>query len=164
MREILKGVTNMTRNRFLTSLALTLFILTTSASAQLPSPLPESKEEKEKAQKELERKALALLDETLDAAQVLKLAENRALAQSQAADLLWKRDEKRARALFRDALAALGSAMSGAQEKPSRRDNSYWMLTQSRARILQMVAARDPRFALELLHATSPAPAENAEQ
>src|SRR5689334_17197847 len=99
----------------LASLAIAPLVFA-NASAQLPqlsqdSKLPqlgqESKEEKEKAQKELEKKALQLLDDTLQSTQSLKLAENRAVIRAQAADLLWKRDEKRARSLFRDALLEL---------------------------------------------------------
>jgi hypothetical protein len=145
----------MTRRTFLTSFALTLIILTT-VFAQSPAPLPESKEEKEKAQKELERKALGLLDETLAGMQALRLAENRSLIQAQAADMLWKRDEKRARALFRDALNDLATALSSGPEKGERGYRSYWVLVQARAQTLQMVAGRDPRLALELLHATTP--------
>ncbi|HEX8136507.1 MAG TPA: hypothetical protein VF544_02845 [Pyrinomonadaceae bacterium] len=153
----------MTRRTFLTSFAFTLIILTTTAFAQLPSPATESKEEKEKAQKELERKAVALLDETLAGIQGLRLAENRSLIEAQAADLLWKRDEKRARMLFRDAMNDLAAALVNGPEKSERGMNSYWMLVQARAQTLQMIAGRDPRFALELLRSTAPpAPADNS--
>ena len=127
-----------------------------SAPAQLPqlsqdSKLPqleqESKDEKEKAQKELEKKALQLLDDTLQSAQALKLAENRAVIRAQAADLLWKRDEKHARALFRDAFADLVAA--GADS--AKNDRASRMLAQLRPQLLYMVAARDPQFALDLL-------------
>ena len=78
----------------LRTLTLCLLLLSTTAAAQLPQPTKqESEEEKAKARKELERKALVLLDETLEGAQVLKLAENRAAVRVQAADLLWPRDE-----------------------------------------------------------------------
>jgi hypothetical protein len=146
----------MTRRTFLTSALFTLIFLTTATFAQLPAPVPESKEEKEKAQKELERKAVALLDETLAGIQGLRLAENRSLIEAQAADMLWKRDEKRARTLFRDAMNDLATALSNGPEKSERGMNSYWMLMQTRAQTLQMVAARDPRLALELLRATTP--------
>jgi hypothetical protein len=151
----------MTRLDFLTSLVLTLLIFTT-ASAQLPPPIPESKDEKEKAQKELERKALKLLDDTLEATQGFKLAENRALIQSQAADLLWKRDEKRARELFQEAMTGISDALRSASGRSSR-DMSYWTLTQLRYQIVQMIAARDPQMALDLLHSTRPASDENPE-
>jgi len=152
----------MISRKLLTAFALSLLILMTGA-AQTSSSLPESKEEKEKARKELERKALALLNETLDSAPGLKLAENRALVQAQAADLLWTREEKRARALFRDAMTGAGEALQSAGAQSSRRDMSYWMLVQSRSQTLQMIAARDPQLALDLLRATRPASQENTE-
>ena len=151
----------MTLRTPLASLALAL-LLCSNAAAQLPqlnqeSKLPqlgqESGEEKEKAQKELERKALSLLDDTLQSAQVLKLAENRAVIRAQAADLLWKRDEKRARTLFRDAVLELAAASGAAAAKD---DRASWRLTELRPQLLYMVAARDPQLALDLLHETRP--------
>src|SRR6266498_1056824 len=111
---------NMRRTGLLSSCILSLCILSlrvlvfaflTSAFAQtvpptqgsIASPAKDSKEDQEKLQKALEDKALKLLESTLADAQMLKLVENRALFQSAAADLLWTRDEKRARSLFQDA-------------------------------------------------------------
>src|SRR5437868_6576298 len=158
----------MTLRTSLVSLALALLVFS-NAAAQLPqlnqeSKLPqlsqESKEEKEKAQKELEKKALSLLDDTLQSAQALKLAENRAVIRAQAADLLWKRDEKRARTLFRDAVLDLAAA-TGDQDA-AKRDRSYWVLMQLRPQLLQMIAARDPQLALDLLRESRPAAGDDA--
>lgn len=143
-------------------LTLCLLVLPTTAAAQLPqtppqTAKPESEEEKAKARKEVERKALALLDETLEGAQVLKLAENRAAVRVQAADLLWPRDEKRARALFRDAAADLASLKPGDSERGGR---AYWMAVQLRSQLLYTAAARDAQLALELLRESRPASEE----
>src|SRR4051812_42679820 len=143
------------------SLTLSLLILSTVAAAQLPqvkqeSELPqvkqESDEEKAKARKELERKALALLDETLQGAQTLKLAENRAAIRAQAADLIWTHDEKRARTLFREAVSDI---IAGRNSESALRERG-WMLSQIRANLLYAVAARDPQFALELMRESRP--------
>lgn len=135
-------------------LTLCLLILSSTAAAQLPqSTKQESEEEKAKARKELERKALVLLDETLEGAQVLKLAENRAALRVQAADLLWPRDEKRARALFRDAATDLAAMRMG---DLNRDDRAYWMAVQMRSQLLYTVAARDAQLALELLRESRP--------
>ena len=136
-------------------LTLCLLILSTTALAQLPQTnnKQESEEEKAKARKELERKALALLDETLEGAQVLKLAENRVAVRTQAADLLWPRDEKRARAIFRDAAADLATLKPG---DSSRSDRAYWIVTQLRSQLLYTAAARDAQLALELLRESRP--------
>ncbi|HEX3558327.1 MAG TPA: hypothetical protein VHU19_03935 [Pyrinomonadaceae bacterium] len=139
---------------------LLALLMCANVAAQLPQLSQESKEEKEKAQKELERKALSLLDDTLQSAQALKLAENRAVIRAQAADLLWKRDEKRARSLFRDAVLDLAAALGG--ENAAKRDRSYWMLVQLRPLLLQMIAARDAQFALDLLRESHPASGDDA--
>ena len=139
------------------SLSLSLLMLATAAAAQAPQTNKESEEEKAKARKELERKALALLDETLQAAQVLKLAENRAALRAQAADLLWPRDEKRARSLYREAVSDIVAAqgVEGAMRERG------WMLSQIRTQMLYAVAARDAQFALELLRESRPPANEN---
>ena len=141
----------------LVSLTLSLLMLSSTAAAQLPQLKQETDEEQAKARKELERKALVMLDETLAGAQTLKLAENRATIRVQAADLLWPRDEKRARALFRDAAADIASALG---QEDLRRTQSGWMLMQLRSQLLFSAASRDAQFALELLRDSRPAAAE----
>jgi len=143
------------RQAALLFLCLSAFPLYTSAFAQAPPPAQESKEDREKAQKMLEGKALNLLDSTLAEAQTLKLVENQALFQSVAADLLWTRDEKRARSLFQDAISALTLALN-ASERGRGPDNSYWILAQSRFQTIQTIAGRDAQFALDLLRASHP--------
>lgn len=54
--------------------------------------------------RELERKTLILLDEIVAGASGLRLTENRIFVQVSAANLLWDRDEKRARGIFWEAL------------------------------------------------------------
>lgn len=138
----------------LRSLALSILLLASNAAAQAPQAPKQSDEDKAKARKELERKALALLDETLQGAQALKLAENRAALRAQAADLIWAHDEKRARALFREAVADIVAAQSNADAMRER----GWMLIQLRAQMLFMAAGRDAQFALELLRESRPQP------
>src|SRR3954471_4063177 len=91
-----------------------LLLLYSSAPAQTPDnqSLLNGQEQQQQAiemKKELERKTLALLDNIITSAQTLKLPENRALVFSSAADLIWARDEKRARALFKEALNNLNA-------------------------------------------------------
>lgn len=138
----------------LRSLTLSLLLLASNAAAQTPQTPKQSDEEKAKARKELERKALALLDETLQGAQALKLAENRAALRAQAADLIWAHDEKRARSLFREAVTDIVAAQSNADAMRER----GWMFIQLRAQMLFMVAGRDAQFALELLRESRPQP------
>ena len=139
-------------------LTLSLLLLSVVAAAQVPQVKQETDEEKAKARKELERKALALLDETLQGAQALKLAENRAAVRSQAADLVWTRDERRARSLYREAVSDLVAAQSAEGAMRER----GWVLSQLRSQILYAAALRDPQFALELLRESRPQTEEGA--
>jgi len=91
-------------------LFLLFFCLALLASSNVTAQV----DEKEKAQKELERrqdlerKTLGLLDEIVAAAWSLKLPENRSVVMASAAELLWPRDEKRARNLYWEAFNNLG--------------------------------------------------------
>ncbi|HVF67475.1 MAG TPA: hypothetical protein VM914_07420 [Pyrinomonadaceae bacterium] len=142
----------MTLRRSLKSLTLSVLLLAHAAAAQAPQAAKQSDEEKAKARKELERKALALLDETLQGTQALKLAENRAALRAQAADLLWTRDEKRARSLYREAAADIAAAQSNSDSTGER----GWMLANLRMQVLYAAASRDPQFALELMRESRP--------
>jgi hypothetical protein len=149
----------MISQRLLSSFVLTLLLLA-PALAQTPedqSPLNQQ-EKQEKAlelKKEVERKTLSLLDEVIGSAVTLKNPENRALVLTGAADLLWTRDEKRARSLFKDALSNLNSIAIRFDEKMSdEQRTAYWKLAHQRKEILQIIARRDADMALELLHAS----------
>ncbi|HMB26981.1 MAG TPA: hypothetical protein VKS99_02705, partial [Blastocatellia bacterium] len=69
-----------------------------------PPPEPQQTEEEKKAAKELEKKALGLIDDMVAEAASLRLAENRIHILTGASDILWARDEERARALVREAM------------------------------------------------------------
>lgn len=146
---------------FLSTFIITLLLLG-SASAQTPSPLETSKEEDKKAQQELEKKALALLNEILDGVGLLKLPENRSFIYATAADLLWKHDEKRARIYFQTAMTDLAQAIREMTQDDPIRGDSLWILNSQRQRILISVARHDPQFALELLQSTRQVFSENA--
>jgi hypothetical protein len=143
-----------------------MLLLLSQAATTIAQTLPSqpTKEEEEKARAELERKVLILLEEVVSDSQLLKLTENRAIVQASAADLLWARDEKRARAYFRDALTSIGEAFAGTDRKDSSKIYVYWMLVQLRHQLLRMVARRDPQLALDLLAVTRPPAAEDPSQ
>ena len=96
------------------------------------------KQQKElELKKELEKKTFALLDEVITGASVLKLPENRLIIQASAADLLWQRDEKRARALFKSALDNLletARLLTGKSSPEKMRE--YSVLQQQRRELL----------------------------
>jgi hypothetical protein len=126
---------------------------------------PQKDKETEQRQ-ELEKKTLALLNETASAAWSLKLPENRLFVMANAGDLMWTFDEKRARTLFWDALNAIGAlspAARNATENPSKADRdkliqSYFFVFGRRQRLLTQIARRDPQLALDMLRATRQVP------
>ena len=123
---------------------------------------PQQTEEEKKAAKELENKALALIDDIVAEAASLRLAENRAYILTGAADLLWTRDEDRARALIREAMDEVVAQMREVREKAAQDDGQYYDPRYSRQNIppyvrqavLNVLERRDPKLALEFLQLT----------
>ena len=110
--------------------------------------------EKKKAADEREKKTSALLEEILREMQSLKLPENRIRVATKIADQLWTRDEKRARALFKDAVSSLNELTAAIQAGDSEYFNMYELPRQLRQEMIQMVANHDPKLAVEFLRAT----------
>jgi len=110
--------------------------------------------EKKKAAEEHEKKRAALLDEILKEMQSLKLPENRIRVATKIADQLWTHDEKRARALFKDAVSSLNELTAAIQSGESEYLNMYELPQQLRQEMVQMAAGHDPRLAVEFLRAT----------
>ena len=116
-------------------------------------------QEQQEAQKALEQKAFALIEEIITQAPTLKLAENRVNIQATAADLIWKRDEKRARVIFKQATASLAQAMTAMDPSDPQYDTLAQALAQLRMSVLDTIARHDPQLALDFLRATrQPAP------
>jgi hypothetical protein len=146
----------------LTRMLVAVFVLSAhvlsapTPRAQTPNSDDARKEkEREEARRALEKKALVLLEEVVGDAQNLKVAENRAHVLAGAADLLWTRDQKRARALFRDAALAVNEASARTPKGgEDQRYRSYWSSVSLRQGFLRTVARRDSQLALELLQAT----------
>jgi hypothetical protein len=144
--------------------AVIVVSLASSLSAQQPAPPQEPKqtEEEKKAAKKLEKKALALVDELVAEAASLRLAENRVHILTGASELLWERDEERARALAREAMDQVVAQMREAREKAAQEDGQYFDPRYSRQynqpylrqRVLSMLARRDAKLALEFLQLT----------
>src|SRR5215813_5927820 len=87
---------------------LAALLICPPALAQTPTqPQSQKGDKSQKEDKELEKKALALLDEVVGEAMSLKLVENRIFALTTAADLFWKHNEDRARALMAEAVNQL---------------------------------------------------------
>jgi hypothetical protein len=142
-------------------LIILLFNLAVFAQTQSTESPTASAEEKEKAKLELEKKAFALAEKVASDAAGFKLAENRAFAFASAGDLLWKQDQKRARALFRSAGDELVTANVEAEAREANSDDGLMMgfgnFNSPRRVVLQKIAKHDADLALELLLQTRPA-------
>jgi len=147
----------------------TCFAAIAVASAQTPATTSDTtttaaagQPQKTSEQQALERKALALLDELAGGADALRRPENRALVRASVADILWTHDEKRARALFKDAIFGLvETTPADADDSDESFEMGFGMMAkqmtmQLRSEVLQMIAAHDARLALEYLRATRP--------
>jgi len=148
-----------------TVLAL-VFALAAIAQAQTtPAAQPtDEQQQKEKAEKAaLEKKALALLDQVIADAPSLKLPENRVRLQITAADLIWDRNEARARTLFTQATENVAEMIRTAENKenPGRRNVGARPPAQLRQELVMAIARHDAALAYQALASTrslTPAP------
>jgi hypothetical protein len=116
--------------------------------------------QQQKAREEREKKTLALVEEIIKEAQSLKLPENRIRIDIALAESLWVRDEKRARALFNDAVASLSEITAAVDGGDREYLNLAQLPQQLRQEILQVAANHDPKLALNFLRASRPASPE----
>ena len=114
---------------------------TTQADAQ-------TDEQKQKDKEASEKKATALLEQIVGEVQGLKLPENRIRVQIAAGDLLWKRNEARARSMF--SLAADGVA----EMMRSTDGNMQRWAAQLRQEVVLTAAQHDAALAYQLLAIT----------
>jgi hypothetical protein len=151
----------MTLKRF-TAPFLAALLICPPALAQTPAQPQAQKEGKSQTEdKDLEKKALALLDELVGEAMSLKLVENRIYALTTAADLFWKHDEDRARALLAEAVNQFMAISNPQPQAQSQGDSeslrnlqAMGMRMELRTQLLQTLAAKDSRMALDFLRAT----------
>ncbi len=138
-------------------IACVVLSLSLSAIAQSNKPQEAAKTaEQKKAKEELEKKALALVEEIIKEMSSLRLAENRILVQATLGDLLWKHDEKRARIFFKQSLDQMAEiTINNKQEldplKTYQSNLSNQARDQLRQEVLQIIARRDARLARDFL-------------
>lgn len=139
-----------------------LLISITAGQAFSQDPAPQaspqpSAEDIEKQKAERERNALRLLDQVIDEAQSLRLVENRVRIQISAADMLWERNQPRARTLFTQAADGVAELGRSEPNQNNRRgpniDRSAFQLRQE---LVLAVARHDAPLAYQLLAATKP--------
>jgi hypothetical protein len=105
-------------------------------------------EQKQKEQETAEKKATALLEQIMGEVQMLKLPENRIRVEIAGGDLLWKRNESRARSMF--SLAGDGVA----EMMRSTDGNVQRSAAQLRQEVVLTAAQHDAALAYQLLAAT----------
>ena len=119
------------------------------AASQLTPANAQADEQQQKEKEAAEKKATALLEQIVGEVQLLKLPENRIRVQIAAADMLWKRNEARARSLFSLAADGVAEMMRGTDGGNVQR----WT-GQLRQELVLTAAQHDAALAYQLLAAT----------
>jgi len=101
-----------------------------------------------------EKKALDLIESLSEQVGNLHSPSNRMRALSTVADLLWNRDEKRARSLFTSALSQLTARMSEIDYSDPEVYSEIMRFSQSRQELIMRIAAHDPDLAVTALRQT----------
>jgi len=141
----------MFRRLALVVLSLLLLVLPRTALAQQFGANPPPDERPAPA---IEKKAFDLLETISEQVANLHSPSNRIRAECVIADLLWARDEKRARALFKTASDDLANVVANIDfGEPDVYQQLMW-LSQQRSDMVTRLAAHDPDAALSLLRAT----------
>ncbi len=133
---------------------LVILSLLSSSNARAQTPQEKTAGGAESARKELEEKAVGLLEDALAEAQGLKLAENRVRAETVAAGLLWPRDEQAARTAFKAAADGIAALLAALDPEDQQFYNAAQAVASMRNELLQAVAPNDPKLALDFLRAT----------
>ena len=143
----------MSRPFALIALSLLLLVLPGSSAGQefATSPVRD-----EKADAVIERKAFDLLETISDQVSTLHSPANRVRAEGAIADLLWTRDEKRARALIKSVSEELVAVIADIDFSDPEVYLQLQWINQERQEIVTRIAARDPDLALYFLRETRP--------
>ncbi|HEX7530385.1 MAG TPA: hypothetical protein VF333_04520, partial [Pyrinomonadaceae bacterium] len=141
----------MFRRLALVALSLLLLVLPGTARAQEFSAGPARDEKPTPA---IEKKAFDLLETISEQVTSLHAPSNRIRAECLIADLLWIRDEKRARALFKTASDDLINVVANIDLSDADVYQQLMWISQQRSDIVTRLAAHDPDAALSFLRAS----------
>lgn len=136
-------------------LAMTVCLSAPALSQQVGTP-PILTEEEQKAKQDREKKAVELLEQVISEAQSMKLPENRIRIQINAGDLLWERDESRARTLFLSATAAIVDLMRNIDISERQYFNQMRVPSQLRQELVLAVARHESTLAYQVMATTRP--------
>ncbi|HEX6732347.1 MAG TPA: hypothetical protein VF074_20180 [Pyrinomonadaceae bacterium] len=142
---------------------LSILACTSIVVAQDQPTATPSAEELEKQKAEWTKNAYRLLDQVLDEAQSLRLPENRVRIQINAADILWDRDQARARSLYTMAGDAVAEIMRTGEAPRRPGPNQNRRPTQIRQELVLGAARHDAQLAYQLLAVTKPPATTTAE-
>jgi hypothetical protein len=129
-------------------LSVVVLIFTGSLSAQQIAV------NNEKVDPDLEKKALDLLETVASKVPSLKSPDNRIALTCAVADLLWTRDEKRARTLFENVTKEMSALVATIDYSDSQSYQLISLIIQQREQVLNRMARHDPELALNFLKAT----------
>jgi hypothetical protein len=135
------------------SLILSLLIFATAMAQSSDQQEPKKKETSKEA---LEKQALALLEEIAANSSSLKVPENRIYIQMEVGQLLWSRDEKRSRAIFKEIAGNFSEMLAGIDVYSPKYPDLFNSLNQMRMELVQTASQLDAGMALDLLRSTRP--------
>src|ERR1051325_10810107 len=137
--------------RCFAGLMLTLWVV---AGAALTTRAQEAADQKQEEKESPEKKGVALLEQVVSESDGLKLPENRVHLQIIAADLLWTRNEARARSMFEAAAAGISEMMKTATARGSDSRHDYEMgfplVMQLRQKLIAAAAQHNATLAYQL--------------
>src|SRR6185436_1495884 len=138
---------------------LVIFLLIACAATVIAQEQQASKptaEELEKQKEEQTKNAYRLLDQVIDESQSLRLPENRVRMQIYAADVLWDRDQGRARSMFMVAGDAVAEINRTPEKNPRPGPVQFSRPSQLRQELVLAAARHDAPLAYQLLATTKP--------
>lgn len=140
--------------------ALFYAAVTPSLAQNKPAAQQQPTAEELEKKAEREKNAYRLLDQVIDEAQSLRLPENRVRVQTTAADMLWEKNQGRARSLFQmagEGLAELGrTPQTTTNRRPNEAANQERRTFQLRQELVLAAAKHDAQLAYQLLATTKP--------
>ena len=139
---------------------LALFVCSTgygqvvTAIPNVSMPTPSAPEPPPKLDPETEKKALDLVETLSEQVLNLHASPNRIRAQTPVADLLWARDEKRARTLFTAAVSQLTNQISELDYSDPEVYTEMQRIYQLRQELIMRIAPHDGELAIAALNQT----------
>ncbi|MEK6280027.1 MAG: hypothetical protein AABN95_06700 [Acidobacteriota bacterium] len=130
-------------------LCLLLVFSTFAFSQQLIKPASEKEQE-------AERQAFEMLDSIAESIPGLLSSDNRIHLTAAVAEMLWSKDEKRARSLFESLTKEVSTVMASLDPTEQRSLNAIGVIQQHRREIVERIARRDPEMSLAFLRGTRP--------